>query len=108
MNFACIDLGLFVYCIYAYLCFSIFHLPPLSQAQIDFLRKELSKKETSNHEKDLLAVIVTQIQQLLEQQQQKQKEQQLIKYEQCREDQQPHFEGKAYVCLESSKQARNE
>ena len=71
-----------------------FPSPLLPQAQIDYLRKELSKKDTPKHERDTLAVIVTQVEQELQQHQQKQKEQQ----QQEKDHQQPHFVGKVYIC----------
>ena len=65
----------------------------LPQAQIDFLKKELSKKDIPKQEKDTLAVIVTEVQQELQQHQQKQK----AKQQQKKNHQQPHFVGKVYV-----------
>ena len=59
--------------------------PPISQAQIDFLRKELSKKDTAKHERDTMAVMVTEVQQQLQQ-----------------------FEGKACISSGSSMQASND
>ena len=64
----------------------------IPQAQADFLRKQLSKKETPKEERDILAVIFTQVQQQLKQKEEK--EQQLNREEKCKEDQQPHFDGK--------------
>ena len=76
------------------------------QAQADFLREVLSKKETSKQERDMLAVVVTQVQQQL--QQHEEKEQQLNKEEKCKEDQQPHFDGKGLVCSGWSRHASHE
>ena len=81
------------------------------QAKIDYLRKELRKKDRPKFERDILSLIVTQVQQQLlqhhqkhKEHQQKWKEQQLQKEQrtsgdkQHKEYQQPHFVGKVYVC----------
>ena len=59
--------------------------PSISQAQIDFMRKELSKKDTAKHERDTMAVMVTEVQEQLQQ-----------------------FEGKACISSGSSMQVSND
>ena len=82
-----------------------FNFPWFPQAQIDYLRKELYKKNTPKYERDTLAAIVTEVQQQLQHHQQKLKEQQqqqkvqhLSTDKQHKEHHQSHFIGKVYIC----------
>ena len=61
-----------------------FELLLSSKAQIAFLRKELSEKEMSKHEADILSVFVIQVQQQLQQQEEKVQHRQLKKEEQLK------------------------
>ena len=75
-----------------------------SKAQIALLRKELSEKEMSKYEVDILRIFATQVQQRLQRLEEKEEQQQLKKQEllkkkmeqqQHKEHQLPHFDGEA-------------
>ena len=64
----------------------------ISKAQIAFLKKELSEKEMSKIETDILREYATEVQQQLQQQEEKEQQQQRKKQQQLEKKKEPHVE----------------